>query len=120
MCTPAPGQSPVPPPAHPSREIPARAASQAPTAGSTCHKRQRRNAAGTARARYRLHFFAAAYGMLILLLVLGWRLAPEFRDWGERAAARGFVQALVYTSLFLLTISVLDLPTGIYRHVLSP
>jgi len=72
-----------------------------------------------ARARYRLHFFAAAYGMLILLLVLGWRLAPEFRDWAERASSRRFVQALVYTSLFLLTISVLDLPTEIYRHWLA-
>lgn len=71
------------------------------------------------RARYRLYFISIAYGILVLLLVMGLRWAPRFRDLAERVSARRFVQALVFVPLLFLTLSVLQLPTDIYGHSLS-
>jgi len=71
------------------------------------------------RARYRLYFISIAYGILVLLLVMGLRWAPRYRDLAERVSARRFVQALVFIPLLFLTLSVLQLPTDIYGHSLS-
>ncbi|MBI2955994.1 MAG: M48 family metallopeptidase [Acidobacteria bacterium] len=71
------------------------------------------------RARYRLYFVGFAYGLLVLLVVLGGRVAPRFRDWAEGSSRRRFVQAVVYVPLLLLTLAVLGLPTDIYGHWLS-
>ncbi|MDA2913395.1 M48 family metallopeptidase [Acidobacteriia bacterium AH_259_A11_L15] len=72
-----------------------------------------------ARARYRLYFISFVYGLLVYLLILGWRLAPRFRDWAERASRRRFVQVLIFTPLLLLTVGALALPTDIYGQYLS-
>jgi STE24 endopeptidase len=71
------------------------------------------------RAKYRLHFIEAAYGALLLLLLLRWRVAPRYRDWAERISRFRFVQAWVFAPLFLLTVAVLGLPTEIYRQWLA-
>ncbi len=71
------------------------------------------------RAKYRLYFVDAAYGVVILLLLLNWRVAPKYRDWAERVSRFRFVQAWVFAPLFLLTVAVLGLPTEIYRQWLS-
>ncbi len=71
------------------------------------------------RAGYRLHFFNAAYGVLILLAVLGLGLSARFRDWAERASKRRFVQALIFVPLLTLAVDILSLPTGIYGQWLS-
>jgi STE24 endopeptidase len=71
------------------------------------------------RARYRLHFVSFMYGAIVLLLVLHWRLAPKYRDWAERVSRRGFLQAVIYTPLLLLTLGVFALPADIYSQWLE-
>jgi Zn-dependent protease with chaperone function len=71
------------------------------------------------RARYRLYFMQFVYGVIVLLLVLRWRLAPKFRDWAERATGRRFFQAFIYTPLLLLTLGILGLPVDIYSQWLE-
>ena len=67
-----------------------------------------------------LHFFAnTLYGILALLLVLFWQLAPKYRDWAERLSTTRFVQALVFAPLLLLTVSVLNLPPAISDQLLE-
>ena len=72
-----------------------------------------------ARARYILYFLSVAWGVLVLLLMLRWRLAPRFRDWAERAVRFRFLQAWIFVPLFLLTLGVLSLPLDLYGHWLS-
>jgi STE24 endopeptidase len=73
-----------------------------------------------ARDLSRIHFEFAlitfVYGLLVLWLVLRWKLAPKYRTWAEGASSRRFVQALIFAPLFVLTVDVLSLPTGIYNN----
>ncbi len=71
------------------------------------------------RAHYRLYFLNAAYGLLVLLLVVGWRVAPKLRDRAERASQRRLAQVVIYAPLLLLLLAILGLPTDIYGHWLS-
>ncbi|MGH7837333.1 MAG: hypothetical protein ACREQC_05835, partial [Candidatus Binataceae bacterium] len=71
------------------------------------------------RAQYILYFVGFVWGVIVLLLVLAWRLAPKYRDWAERATKVRFLQAVIFTPILLLTIGVLGLPTDIYGHWLS-
>jgi len=71
------------------------------------------------RAQYILYFVGFAWGVIVLLLVLAWKLAPKYRDWAERATKVRFLQAMIFTPILLLTIAVLGLPTDIYGHWLS-
>ncbi|HVO80786.1 MAG TPA: M48 family metallopeptidase [Terriglobales bacterium] len=76
-----------------------------------------------ARAINRIRLWATligfVYGLVVLWLVLYWKLAPKYRTWAEKASARRFLQALVFTPLLLLTIDILGLPTDIFRNWLS-
>jgi STE24 endopeptidase len=71
------------------------------------------------RAQYILYFTGFVWGVIVLLLVLAWRLAPKYRDWAERATHVRFLQAVIFAPLLLLTIAVLGLPVDIYGHWLS-
>ncbi|MFZ0639548.1 MAG: M48 family metallopeptidase [Candidatus Acidiferrales bacterium] len=71
------------------------------------------------RAQYILYFVGFVWGVIVLLLVLAWRLAPKYRDWAERATSVRFLQAVIFTPILLLTIAVLGLPVDIYGHWLS-
>lgn len=71
------------------------------------------------RAQYILYFAGFAWGVIVLLLVLSWRLAPKYRDWAERATRARFLQAVIFAPLLLLTVAVLGLPLDIYGHWLS-
>lgn len=71
------------------------------------------------RAQYILYFAGFIWGVIALLLVLAWRLAPKYRDWAERATSVRFLQAVIYTPLLLLTVAVIGLPLDIYGHWLS-
>jgi STE24 endopeptidase len=71
------------------------------------------------RAQYVLYFVDFAWGVIVLLLVLVWRLAPKYRDWAERATPVRFLQAAIFTPILLFTIAVLTLPVDIYGHWLS-
>src|SRR5215469_2435915 len=71
------------------------------------------------RAQYILYFAGFAWGVIVLLLILAWQLAPKYRDWAERATRLRFLQAVIFAPLLLLTIAVLSLPVDIYGHWLS-
>jgi Zn-dependent protease with chaperone function len=72
------------------------------------------------REALHLHFFAdTLYSILALLVVLYLRLAPSFRDWAERVSPRRFLQALIFSPLIVLTISVLNLPPTISDQLLE-
>jgi STE24 endopeptidase len=71
------------------------------------------------RAQYILYFADFAWGVIVLLLVLAWRLGPKYRDWAEAATPTRFLQAVIFTPLLLFTIAVLTLPVDIYGHWLS-
>ena len=71
------------------------------------------------RAQYILYFVGFVWGLIVLLLVLAWRLAPKYRDWAERTTSVRFLQAVIFTPILLLTIAVLGLPVDIYGHWLS-
>ncbi|MGH9453073.1 MAG: M48 family metallopeptidase [Terriglobia bacterium] len=79
-----------------------------------------RQAVAYSRAGYRLYFISVAWGAVILLLVLSLKLGPIFRKWAEGGGRRnGFLQALIYTPLLLITLAILGLPTDIYSHWLE-
>ncbi|HLW78044.1 MAG TPA: M48 family metallopeptidase [Terriglobia bacterium] len=79
-----------------------------------------RQAVDYSRARYLLDFTDTLWGILVLIAVLGWRVAPRFRNWAQAASSqRRFVQALVYTPLMALTLAALSLPTAIAGHSIS-
>jgi Zn-dependent protease with chaperone function len=72
-----------------------------------------------AAARNRLHFIAVAYGILVLIALLAWRVAPRVRNLAESATRRRILQAYIFAPLLLLAIDALELPIGIYSHHLS-
>jgi len=72
-----------------------------------------------ARARYGLHFLSSFWSALVLVVIIGLRLAPRYRDRAEAVSKRRFWQAAIFVPLLLLTESVLELPTGIYGQHIS-
>jgi STE24 endopeptidase len=56
------------------------------------------------------------YSVIILILILKWKWAPKFRDWAERRTSVRFLQAAIFTPLFLFAYGVLSLPPDILRH----
>lgn len=71
------------------------------------------------RTEYILYFADFAWGIIALLLVLTWKLAPRYRDWAERTTKIRFMQSVIFVPLLLLTLAVLELPVDIYGHLLS-
>src|ERR1043166_6385526 len=63
-----------------------------PAQGYTLPPDKYEKAVTFSRAKYRLYFIDAAYGILALLLLLTLRVAPKYRDWAERISRRRFVQ----------------------------
>ena len=72
-----------------------------------------------AAARNRLHFIAVAYGILVLVALLAWRVAPRLRNLAESATRRRILQAYIFAPLLLLAIDALELPIAFYGHHLS-
>ncbi|HVE65791.1 MAG TPA: M48 family peptidase, partial [Thermoanaerobaculia bacterium] len=71
------------------------------------------------RARYGLHFGAAAWAALLLVALVRLRVGPKLRDLAERVSSRRFVQAIVFVPLLLGLIGLLTLPVDAARHRLS-
>jgi len=71
------------------------------------------------RAQYILYFINFVWGVVVLLLILAWRLGPKYRDWAEGISKRRFLQAVIFAPILLLTIGILELPTGIYGQWLD-
>ncbi|MFZ0684468.1 MAG: M48 family metallopeptidase [Terriglobales bacterium] len=116
----APATSPAP-----ANSVAASAASAQPGAAPTTILEYAPPPAEYARAKayshahYRHVFINTFYGLLLLLVVLRWRIAPAFRDLAERVSARRFVQKIVFVPLILLTIAVLGIPPDIWDHSLA-
>jgi STE24 endopeptidase len=72
-----------------------------------------------ASARNRLHFIAVAYGILVLLALLTWRVAPRIRSFATSATPRRLLQAYIFAPLLLLAIDGIQLPVSLYGHHLS-
>ncbi len=87
--------------------------------GYTLSPEKLQKAIELSRARNWLYFIDVAYGLLILLLVLRFRLAPKYRDLAERASARRFLQVIIFLPLFVLTVDSIGLPTAIYGQWLG-
>lgn len=50
------------------------------------------------------------YSVAILLIILKARVAPKFRDWAERAGGNRSLQAIIFTSLLVVTVDVAGIP----------
>ncbi len=68
------------------------------------------------RIYFRYQIIGFVYGLAILWLILRFRIAPKYRAWAEGLSSKRIVQVIVFAPLLILTIDVLELPTGIYRH----
>lgn len=68
------------------------------------------------RIRFRFALISFVYGLAVLWLVLGWKLAPNYRSWAESLSSKRFLQGIVFSPLLILTIDILSLPTGIYDN----
>lgn len=51
-----------------------------------------------------------AYGVIILLLILKWKIAPKYRDIAERASRNRLIQAIIFSPLFIITWGILTIP----------
>lgn len=71
------------------------------------------------RIRLRLLAVSFCYGLLVLWLILRVRLGVRYRRWAESVSSKRFVQALVFSPLLIITISILQLPVDIYQHWVS-
>lgn len=103
----------------PSSEGAQAAAENKEVTGYTLPPEKYEKAVAYSRKQYQLHFIGTAYSLLLLLGVLGFRVAPRFRDWAERVSRLRFVQALIFVPLLLLTLAVLQLPLDAYGHKLA-
>ena len=87
--------------------------------GYTLSPEKLQKAIELSRARNWLYFIDAAYGLIILLLVLRFRFAPQYRDLAERASSNRFLQVIIFIPLLVLTVDILGLPTTIYGQWLN-
>jgi hypothetical protein len=71
------------------------------------------------KTRIRLFIVDSLYGVMLLLVFLYARWSARFRDVAERRSRRLFVQASIFVPLFILTLSILQIPTALYSHHLS-
>lgn len=71
-------------------------------------------------ARNRAHFAGVGYGILVLITLLAWKVAPKYRDWAEIASPRRRIgQAFIFGSLIVLTVDVMSLPVALYEQNLA-
>jgi Zn-dependent protease with chaperone function len=78
-----------------------------------------RKAHNLGRIEFWFQLISFVYGLIVLLLVLRWKLAPKYRDWAEKVSSRRFLQSMVFSPLLLLTIDVLTLPPDVFDQWIS-
>ncbi len=72
-----------------------------------------------AKVHFRFALISFLYGLVVLWLVLRWKLSAKYRSLAESKFSKRFLQALIFSPLVILTIDVLELPTGIYQNWVS-
>ena len=75
-----------------------------------------RKARNLNRMRFGYRVFSIFYSIFVLWLVLRTKWSARFRDWAEASTGRRFLQALIYTALFALTMAILQLPFDILEE----
>ena len=78
-----------------------------------------RKAHNRGRINFATRIVGFFYGLLFLWFILFRKLSAKFRDWAEKLSRFRFVQAIVFTLLLVLTISVLQLPVDIFAEIVS-
>jgi STE24 endopeptidase len=68
---------------------------------------------------FRLQLIGFVYGLVVLWIVLRWKLGAKYRDWAERTSGKRFLQALIFSPLFLITVAVFTLPLDIYSETIE-
>jgi len=71
------------------------------------------------RIYFRYLLISFCYGLIVLWLILRSKTAARYRNWAESVSSRRIIQGLVFSPALILTIDILQLPTGIYYHWLS-
>jgi len=66
-----------------------------------------------------LYLAGTLFGIFVLWAVLRLRIGAAFRTAAERASGNGFLQALIYVPLLMLSIGIVTLPLEIYGHHIS-
>src|SRR5271165_1416809 len=66
------------------------------------------------QTRFAIRVISTFYGIFVFWLILQAKWAAKFRDWAERTTSRRFVQALIFTPLLVLAISLLQLPLDLF------
>lgn len=118
LVAPATAQTPATPIAQPSTSTSPSPASIKITAYTLPPERAKK-AHDLNRIYFRYSLISFFYGLIALWLILRAKLAPMYRDWAEKISSRRLLQVLVFSPLFILTLDLLELPLGIYRHWLS-
>jgi STE24 endopeptidase len=72
-----------------------------------------------AKIHFRFAIISFVYGLVVLWLILRWRLSAKYRTLAESKFSKRFLQALLFSPLVILTIDVVELPTGIYENWVS-
>jgi STE24 endopeptidase len=108
----------------PPTPSPATAAPSAPTAAAPILEyspppAQFARAKAYSHEHYTHFFINTLYGLLVLLFVLRWRLAPKFRALAERVSSRRFVQLIIFAPLTLLIINFLTIPSDVWDEALQ-
>jgi STE24 endopeptidase len=119
---PAPQSQPVPPAA---TLLPSPAAAQSQPAPPqritkyTLPPDRYQKARNLAKIHFRFALISFVYGLVVLWLILRWRLSAKYRTFAESKFSKRSLQALVFSPLVILTMDVLQLPTGIYQNWVS-
>jgi STE24 endopeptidase len=66
-----------------------------------------------------LYLAGTLLGIFVLWMVLRLRIGAAFRTAAERASGNGFLQALIFVPLLMLSIGIITLPLEIYGHHIS-
>lgn len=69
--------------------------------------------------RGKLRIIGLVWSLVVLVGILAFGIAAKYRDWAENASQNRFVQALIFVPLFVLTLTILDLPLSAYQQNIS-
>ena len=69
--------------------------------------------------RGKLRIVGLVWSLVVLIGILSLGIAAKYRDWAEKASRYRFVQAWIFVPLFLLTLTILDLPLSAYQQNVS-
>ncbi len=85
-----------------------------PPASYTLTPQQRARAVAYSHRRNLVYFGGVLLALAIYIFLWRAGIAVAFRNWARRVSSRRFVQCLIFAPLFIVTVSVLELPLDFY------